>query len=108
MIRPIIFAAMLLTASAAHAQIAGCPAVTPACDALENPSVYVISADTQVPFLHKIGHKLAQQTTGAVSVVYYPAGSCQNITAMYSATPTFLAGTGGGPFFIPADAAFDE
>lgn len=102
----VVIVAASLASSAARAQ--SCPATPPMCDdtaTIPNP-VFVVSADTQVPVLHKLGKRLradAKPTT----IVYIPNGSCTNLANLYASPAKFTAGTGGGPYYIPADASFD-
>jgi hypothetical protein len=101
----------MLTAGVAQAQNVGCPASPPTCASLTSP-VYVVSADTQVPFLHRLGRQMASQATNPQTIVYFPAGSCQNLVSMYAASgPTYTpTASGGGPYYVPSttvDATFD-
>ena len=100
------FLILMLSAGSAFAQV--CPSPAPLCNdaaAIPNP-IYINSGDTQVPVLQRLGLKLALQVDGSgtptpTTIVYIPAGSCANIANQY--TPKFA----GGPFFIPANPAFD-
>lgn len=95
-----------LVSERAHAQ--PCPAVPPSCDdasILPNP-VYILSADTQVPVLHKLGKRL-RGDANPITLVYVPNGSCTNLASLSSQPPKLAVGAGGGPYYIPADATFD-
>jgi len=107
-----VAAALLFGAHAAQAQ--SCPATPPSCTdttAIPNP-VFVNAADTQVPSLHKLGKLLRAQVDGGgtptpTTIIYVPNGSCTNLGNLYASPPKFTTGTAGGPFYIPADPAFD-
>lgn len=97
-----------LVAVAAPALAQMCPSTPPACDdtaTIPNP-IFVLSGDTQVPVLHKLGKRLRADATPA-TIVYIPNGSCTNLANLYASPPKFTPGTGGGPFYIPAAADFD-
>ena len=99
-----------LSMAAARAAEAA-PPPPPVCgDPTEMPNpIYIVTGDTQVPVLKRIGKRFRQLTSGAFTVVYIPTGSCANLAAMYK-TPTDFKATAasGGPFYIPADPAWDE
>jgi len=101
MLKP--FLGLLALAGVAAAQV--CPATPVSCTdaSIVNP-VYVLSGDTQVPVLHRVG-KLLRAQPSPTTIVYIPNGSCTNLTNLY--TNKFTAGTGGGPYYIPADPTFD-
>ncbi len=85
-----------------------CPASPPSCDdasAIANP-VYVLAADTQVPVLHRLGKRL-RSDANPMTVVYVPNGSCTNLASLYAQPPRLAVGVGGGPYYVPADPAFD-
>jgi hypothetical protein len=85
-----------------------CPASPPSCDdtsAITNP-VYVLAADTQVPVLHKLGKRL-RADANPITIVYIPNGSCTNLANLYASPAKFVPGSGGGPYYVPADPSFD-
>ena len=94
--------------AAARAEAQTCPTTPPSCDdatTIPNP-VYVLSGDTQVPSLHKLGKRL-RADANPITIVYVPNGSCTNIANLYASPSKFTTGMAGGPFYIPPDAAFD-
>jgi hypothetical protein len=101
-------AALVLALAARTAAAQVCPATPPACNdatAIVNP-VYILAADTQVPALHALGKLLRAQST-PITIVYIPNGSCTNLANLYATPPKYTAGTGGGPYYVPADPTFD-
>ncbi len=98
-----IVCVLLFSSSLAAAEV--CPSTPVTCTdaSLVNP-VYILSGDTQVPVIHSVG-KLLRAQASPTTLVYIPNGSCTNLTNLY--TNKFTAGAGGGPYYIPADPAFD-
>jgi hypothetical protein len=79
------------------------------CTDLPNP-VYLQVGDTQVNLMKRLARALRDNTPNPISLVWFSAGSCTNIQAIYTRVPVtadmeFVASTLENPAWTPASPA---
>lgn len=94
------FRAGVLTALVLGSPLGAHAQPLPTCSGLPNP-VYMKIANTQRPFMQRLGRVLADQTH-PITLVYLPGQSCPNIDEFYGDTPIMA---GANAFYIPSSAA---